>query len=502
MVVVPMWHTPDEQAHFAQVQNIAEGVTPVYGQPNTSAEIYTSEVMLQTARDSKGNNSYTYHPEFNIPYTSAVDGIYEAEIKQISKGDRTKLVIVEATAYPPFYYRVASLAYKLVYQADLITRVFTTRLISILLMVVTVYFTYKIGALIFPKSSLLAVVGAALVSFHPMFTFTMVGVNSDALMNALFTVFMYYTLVFALESFKARTIVFMALAYLAGVFTKPTFHIGFLLIIVAAFVSVRKPTYRVAILLLVIVMVLASLFAMRVRIAETMNTGTFTLIPEVSFEDQANSDLTLVSHLKWTMEHTVREVLPWYWGVFKWLGVTLPRWSNRLVNRVVVVAIFGVVIYGIKQIRARHHSKSDWAIILLAFAAVSYFVTLTLWDWLFTRSKGFSFGMQGRYLFPQIAAHMFLMLVGLLQLVPEKKTILRYLLALSVIGLMIGFNFVALKTVVAVYYPNVNFSTLVLQTSQYKPWFFKGSFVIVIWSTYLISLGVFLWQLVKFDRKL
>jgi len=508
MSVVPMWHTPDEQAHFAQVQNVAEGISPVYGNPTTSQEIYTSEILLQTARDGMGNNSYTYHPEFNIPYTSATEGVYENEIKQIPKLDRTKMVITEATAYPPLYYRLASLGYKSAYSNDLITRVFITRLISILLLVITVFFTYKIGTLIFPKNPILSVTAAILVSFQPMFSFTMAGINSDVLMNALFTAFIYYTLIFALEPFKVQTILLMGLVYLAGVLTKPTFHIGFLLVLAAAFVFIKNhfkqlltlKKYIFSIALLFTLVVIASLFAMRVRIAETINTGSFTLIPEVSFENQAKPDLTLVTHLKWTAQHTIREVLPWYWGVFKWLGVTLPRWSNRLVNRILIIAMIGLVIYAVKRIKDKHLGKSDVGDLLLMFAAVSYFTTLTVWDWLFTRSNGYSFGIQGRYLFPHISAHMLLLLVGLLQFISQKRQALRYFLTLMVVGGMVGLNFVALQTIVQVYYPNVHLLTLVLQVSQYKPWFLKGSFLIAIWSAYLISLTVFLWQLVKLGK--
>jgi len=508
MSVVPLWHTPDEQAHFAQVQNMAEGVTPVYGQPTTSLEIYTSERLLQTARDDMGNNSYTYHPEFNISYTSGTNGFFEAEIKQIPKSDRTKLVITETTAYPPFYYTLASFVYRFVYGADLINRVFTTRIVSILLMVIAVYYTYKIGSFIFPQNPTFATSGAVLVSFHPMFTFTMTGVNSDVLMNTLFTVFIYYSLVFALEPFKVSTILLLGLTYLAGVLTKPTFHIGFLLIIFATLVFIKKhfhalqswKKYSGAILLLALLVIMASLYAMRIRIAETFNTRSFTLIPEVSFENQAQPDLTFASHLKWTLQHTVREVLPWYWGVFKWLGVTLPRWSNRLINRVIIVAGIGLIMYVIKLMRMKRLSKSDWAILLLAFTASSYFFALTVWDWLFTRSNGYSFGMQGRYLFPQIAAHMLLLLIGLLQFIPQKRQALRYFLEQIVTGGMIGLNFVALQTIIQIYYPNTNLSTLILQVSQYKPWFLKGFFLLGIWSAYLLCLAIFLLQLSKWGK--
>ena len=65
IVLIPIWQYPDEQAHFAQVQDTAElGKTPKG--IDTSEEIAVYEKILGTARDGFGNNRYTYHPEFNI----------------------------------------------------------------------------------------------------------------------------------------------------------------------------------------------------------------------------------------------------------------------------------------------------------------------------------------------------------------------------------------------------------------------------------------------------
>jgi len=79
---IPIWHFPDEQAHFGEVQNYAEGnpINPASSN-NTAREIDESEILLSTKRDSLGNNLYIYHPEFNIPYSDSKMGIYENQIK-------------------------------------------------------------------------------------------------------------------------------------------------------------------------------------------------------------------------------------------------------------------------------------------------------------------------------------------------------------------------------------------------------------------------------------
>ena len=131
---MPLWQFPDEQAHFAQVQNLVEERTrSINPLATTSREIYETEVLLGTERNDLGNNKYTYHPEFNIEYTDSTVGKFESTILNFPEQYRHDRVIREATGYPPLYYQLSSLGYRLAYQQDFLTRVFTTRLINIFL---------------------------------------------------------------------------------------------------------------------------------------------------------------------------------------------------------------------------------------------------------------------------------------------------------------------------------------------------------------------------------
>ena len=80
IILIPIWQYPDEQAHFAQVQDLAElGKVPT-GVPDTSYEIALSEKILGTERDNLGNNKYTYHPEYKPDYSTNLYGPQEEEI--------------------------------------------------------------------------------------------------------------------------------------------------------------------------------------------------------------------------------------------------------------------------------------------------------------------------------------------------------------------------------------------------------------------------------------
>ena len=105
IILIPLWQYPDEQAHFAQVQYIAE----ISGKPqnnqsfDTSYEVAISEKILGTERDDLGNNKYTYHPEYKPDYSTGLYGPYEKEITSLPKSARSQLVKDEATLNPPLY---------------------------------------------------------------------------------------------------------------------------------------------------------------------------------------------------------------------------------------------------------------------------------------------------------------------------------------------------------------------------------------------------------------
>ena len=187
---------------------------------------------------------------------------------------------------------------------------------------------------------------------------------------------------------------------------------------------------------------------------------------------------------EYTLSHTISEVLPWYWGVFNWLGVTLPRVVNRIINRIMILSVLGLLVWLIRLF-GRRFDRPAKAKIFLGLSAVTFFVVLFLWDWLFTRGHSFSFGMQGRYYFPLITVHMTFLLVGLTNLVHRSWWI--KLIGISVITL----NFIGLHTLVKAYYQLWPLSVLFNQVSQYKPVVFKFPYPLIWFTLYLITLLIF-----------
>src|SRR4030066_1053945 len=104
---------------------------------------------------------------------------------------------------------------------------------------------------------------------------------------------------------------------------------------------------------------------------------------------------------------------------------------------------------------------------VLIFSSLCFGFWLLLWDYMLVRSIGFSHGIQGRYFFPNISAHMTLVVFGLWQLLKKYQ---RIIVKASVFaGVLL--NFIALKTVLVSYYSVSPIVILLKQASQHNPCF-------------------------------
>lgn len=501
-LVIPLWHGPDEQAHFAQVQYLAEFGRPI---PNDntvkdlSQEIFISEELLGVTRNEFGKNKFTHRPGYRTEYTPTIIGKYEALINNQPITARTSFVKFEATRYPPLFYYLSALPYRLGYSGGLIDRVFLARFASILMGIALVFVSFQLAHLMFPRRPLVSLTIATMVSFQPMFSFLTASVNSDNLMNLLFT-FILYLCIYLLVKRRLTWwwLTGLITTLIAGLFTKPHFVIVFpilMLLPIFLFPSLSAYLERCPRRFSLIVLAITTLAGLRLRgqIISVIRGETLSFA-EVSlrFLSQPQANISLIDHLIWTLRHTVAEVIPWYWGVFNWLGVTLPRIVNRVINRFLILGVAGLIIWVIKHRHLRRWGSTELALLFLGVSSLIFWVILMLWDWLFVRGQGFSFGMQGRYYFPTLTAHMLLLLVGLTSLIPRSWW--TKLIGVSFIIL----NFIGLHTLAKAYYQLWPLTVFFNQISQYKPIYFKFPWLLIWFTLYLVTLIVFLIKYLTF----
>lgn len=470
---IPLFQTADEQAHFAQVQNKAELGVDFRPAPNTSQEILFAEDKLGVLRDNRGNNLYTYHPEFNIAYSSTIVGPQEQSITSLPRADRQTFTINESTAYPPLYYQIGSLFYKLTDNGSLFDRVFAVRLVAALSLVALSAIAYFIGRLLF-ANEIMALSLSILVGFQPMLTFVHSGVTSDALFNLLFGLFLLLCLRLLNRGLNILDLGLVAGAIIVSFWTKPQANImAFILVPLLFFLVVKGRVRNIKIIALLLLVVGASLFGIYSR----LSSGGSIFLETENGKGILISLPSVLEHLQFTLNHTYREVLPWFWGVFRWLSLGLPAWLRQTTNLLTLGSFAGFVIYIIKH--------RDIKIIFLAFSLLIYFLAITAFDYGFRQAHGYSYGIQGRYFFPVIIPFMVIFLVGL-----------RPLGRLLPIGMVI-LNILVFFWVTGSYY-FLEWPTFFLQASQYKPMWLKYPINLVVLLLYLL---LSLWIIFKIWRK-
>ncbi len=510
LLLVPLWHFPDEQAHFGHVAFHVETQKyqryQIQDKNDLTEEIAISEKLLGTFRDEHGNNRFTYHPEYNLEYSQILTGIHENEIKSLPSETRGNFPVKESAYYPDLFYKSSGYIYKIFYSSDLFVRAFAVRLAWLPLLLIIIWTGFKITQVIFPQDKHLPLLVALMVGFQPMLSFVSSGISSDNLYNLLFSLMILVSTLLIVRGFSLPLVLGLGIITGLGMNTKPQFLISLAIILPALIISVfkkvnRKNYWKIALGILLF-LGLSFVFGGRTQIGiflKAWNRGN--LLPFFSPKNKVLlPGYSLINHLIWTVKHTIREVVPWYWGVFRWLSLVLPRWVNRVLNRLVLIAVVGVIIKLLRVVKDKK-LKNNQGFIFLIYTAFIYFAVLTIWDWDFFRAHNFSFGIQGRYYFPVIIPHMVLLSLGVKEIFGLFGKIAAKLSLLILSLWFIFLNFIALYTVTSSYYDISNLKIFIIQASQYKPFFAKGWWLVSTLILYLVVIIVLIWKIGKDSLK-
>lgn len=497
IILIPVWQYPDEQSHFAQVQNIAEfGKSQLYGKNNTSYEIDLLERTLHTNRIDGRDNAYTYNPQFNIQYSNTLNGLEEEKFNNLPINSRTTLVKWEATENPPLYYFFGSLVYKSFYNNNIFERIYAIRVMSAIIFLGTIGVCFQISKFIFPKNSILQIILPFIISFKPMLVFASTGVLPDPLTNFLFSLVLLTSLKILSFSFRLKYLFFAIIITALGFLTRQQFVIAIPILLLAYFWKFQsKATFIIRIILSTILFYLIIFFIDKLTSVHFLSE--FRLADIGIFNLKHVSIKTFEAYTKFSMETYYSQITPWYWGVYRWLSLTLPLNYYRIIKVIVTIALIGLAIgvyktYKNKKTIGNHHN-----LVYLAAASFVYFALFFIGDYFFFINNGYSFGIQGRYFFPMVIAHLSLILAGLwivLKIIMGINT--KYILLLLLI-LQVIFNDLSLAHVAASYYSVETFSRFILEASQYKPSLLKGNIILYILILNITLQAVFCFCLTK-----
>jgi 4-amino-4-deoxy-L-arabinose transferase-like glycosyltransferase len=176
-LIVPLFQVPDEQAHVAYGQYVAEtGKPPSRGAPGQGVSEQERNLLTGLAWKQ------TVHRPWNRPLASPsahrrLERAVDEPAETVRRGPGGGTVI----NYSPLYYAGTAAAYRLSPATDLFDRVHAMRLVSVLLAAATVLLSYLFLRELLPGTPWAWPVGALAVAFQPLFGFIGGGVNNDNL---------------------------------------------------------------------------------------------------------------------------------------------------------------------------------------------------------------------------------------------------------------------------------------------------------------------------------
>jgi len=493
LVITHPFEIPDEQSHYASVHYLViEGRMPTMQDPrNLSQEEHLVEQVFGIM--SEGENKYSYHPEFRMEYIDGYIGKFEGEISSYNTAEnRESYTVHQAALYPPLYYWFASLFYRTSHSADIILRLFVTRFSSLFLTSLIPLVAYLIGRRIWQREQRARIL-ALMTLFFPMTTYLGVGVNSDNLHNLLFGVSTLLLLNLIKNGWSKVGSLLIGTVFGLDLITKPQAYILLPILAIAVLTRWRWGEWREWLSNLPYLIVPILLIAGWQEIPKFMVSGSGVgMAKYVSQSKEFSSPSDFRIFTSGYLNTHLREMPVWYWGVFKWFGVIMPRPFWFLANRLVGLSVVGLIIQFVRDVRAKKLSWHTQVIIFGILANLIYAAALFWFDWQFYQEYGRSLGLQARYYMPLLITQMGLLYMGLLNLA-WNKSIEKWIsrgLVIFFLTLQLG----SLYTQLMSYYDLNSFPIFLQQISQYKPFFAKAGWWYLWIPTYfagIISLTSF-----------
>lgn len=400
-LITPLFEAPDEQWHFAFVQNVAQG----HGLPEQSLP------LTHLARQEGSQPPLYYLAAAALTFwidTSDYPAIvwenphYGFDVPGVVNDNKNLFIHTSQEAFP---YRNTALA------------IHIARLLSLAMGAVTVYFTYRLTRLVAPHHDNAALAAAALVAFTPQFLFISSAVSNDSTIAALCAVALFL-LVRALRGAPTvrGAVLIGAVSGLCTLAKVSGLAMLVLALLVLAYVNrknVRQLVIQSVAALAAFAVVAGWWYARNVLLYGEV-TGTRRMI-EI-FGGRV-APLTLEG---WQAQ--LREVFETFWIGFGWGNIRAPEWVYGLVALGLLLALAGLAVGVWRALARRAASKPKVPLLewvapyapLFVLAAWVLIIFLALLQWMVQTQAP-----HGRLMFPALPALAALVAVGWMQLVPR-----------------------------------------------------------------------------------
>jgi 4-amino-4-deoxy-L-arabinose transferase-like glycosyltransferase len=418
-VLTPPYQGPDEPAHIAYVQYVAETghLPPAVGRPAHSDEETATLAAL-------GTNAIIGRPLVKPPSSASQARTARAAVDAATRLSRSNGGgPSSASSQPPLYYALAAVPYRLGGGGALSTRIWLIRLVGALCLAGTAFAAALIVRELMPSWRWAPVVGGLVVALQPTLAFVSASVNPDAL---LFVISAWAILV-ATRMLRSglgqgRALALGALIG-AGVITKVTFAAlvpGLALAGMIALWSARHAKPRRNSLRLVAIALGAALVLPLLFVAWTVIDGR-GLFPAgagvATLPNEAQSPASLRTFLSYAWQlwlprppFLVDQFGFWppysRWlvglvGQLGWLDVSLPTWIYTTAAWIFCVSLVLLAIALVQRHRVWRFRRE---LVFFGALVLTLAITIAAAGYSYRRQTG-QFFEQARYLFPLVALY-------------------------------------------------------------------------------------------------
>lgn len=413
-LITPPFQAPDEQDHFAYVQQLAEnGKAAAQG---STLPVWSSSlsVALGSVRALAANEQADGRPPWLAADERAWATAASGDPSSKDGGGSTT-----AATHGPVYYGAMTPAYHLTAGGSIWSKLTAIRILSGLLSALTVVFVLLAAREVAPGRPLLAVGAALLVALNPMFTFIGASVNNDVGVNLGGAIFLFL----ALRAARRGLTIGVALALGATLGVLPVIKgTSYALYVVAAVALLallvqrrsRQALVGVAVTLLAVVLVQSGWSAIAAEFGRTTFTtpGGGAPISGPSLLSSAAPSLSyiwqiLLPPLSFMYDHYPLDDWPFYtiyvvrgWASFGWYAIVFPS----IVYSVIIAGMAATLLSGIVLARRRlGWLKENW-VIVVTLVAMPIVVFAAVERAFSTTGQRFVIAEMGRYIFPAIGA--------------------------------------------------------------------------------------------------
>lgn len=442
--IIPPWQAPDEPKHFEYVWLLYEKRRFI-SIDDASMEMQQAIIASMQEYDFERFGTGTFDP-FNPPRS----------FKEIWGAGGANTLLHR----PPLYYLLSLPVYSIVANEDIVTRLYVLRFFSAFLGMLTVLTAYFTARELFPNDRFMYVGVPVLVALLPMVSFIFGSFSYDTLANLLVSLIWYLVVLIFSRGGSWRRILGVTTLLIGAMATKRTtlslIPVLFLATIFYLWPTVKRRTInrRRALVTIAGITLLLSLGALgwaassdetQAMIVTTLSRYLFNYPGQFRAILNRLPEIELVTSMRWAQRLFIS-----FWADFGWLKVRLASIWYIILAAVCVVAVGGLFLFVLRQVRGASQLEPWKRQCLLLFGL--YMVTIVIASALFFSAyigTKWERAPQGRHLFLGIVPFATLFMVGLGEWIPVQRR--QHFLAI-LLSLLVGFDLLSLVRYIIPYF--------------------------------------------------